>query len=151
MTMREVKAPNFEAAGTEKSLFIAGGISNCPDWQFQFINLLKSTRLVVYNPRRSDFDVSKKEESVRQIEWEHHMLLASSAVSFWFPKETLCSITLFELGKMASKHGQIFVGVHPDYARKQDVEVQMRLMRPHVRVVYNIDDLATQVKDWWKP
>lgn len=44
----------------------------------------------------------------------------------------------------------LFVGVHPEYQRRQDVEIQTRLVRPEVPVVYGLADLAGCVK-WWLP
>ena len=35
--------------------FIAGGITNCPDWQADIVEMLKDTDLTLLNPRRADF------------------------------------------------------------------------------------------------
>ncbi len=43
-------------------------------------------------------------------------------------------------------HKPIFVGVHPDYQRRKDVEIQTQLVRPEVKVVYSLEDLAQQVR-----
>ena len=43
----------------------------------------------------------------------------------------------------------LFVGTHPDYARRPDVEIQLRLARPEVRVVADRIELARQVEDWF--
>ena len=47
----------------EKSIFLAGGISNCPDWQLTAstilgLNMSIYENLVLINPRRKSFDVS---------------------------------------------------------------------------------------------
>ncbi len=39
------------------TLFLAGGISICPDWQTELIAKLKHTNWTILNPRRTDFDV----------------------------------------------------------------------------------------------
>jgi hypothetical protein len=44
--------------------------------------------------------------------------------------------------------GQIFVGVHPEYKRRQDVEIQTGLARPEVEIVYSLSALAQQVLEW---
>ena len=52
------------------NIFIAGGISNCPDWQNEFIELVSNKlpdTAVLYNPRRFDFDVSNPKDSEIQI------------------------------------------------------------------------------------
>jgi hypothetical protein len=42
----------------------------------------------------------------------------------------------------------LFVGTHPDYQRRLDVEIQTRLARPEVWVVDALDDLVGQVRAW---
>ena len=42
-------------------------------------------------------------------------------------------------------HVKLFVGIHPDYQRKMDVEIQTLLVRPEVKIVYSVEDLAKQV------
>ncbi|KAL9643210.1 hypothetical protein ABK040_001698 [Willaertia magna] len=96
--------------------------------------------------RRDDFDVSDLNQSKIQIEWEFEALHKVQAVSFWFCEETLCPITLYELGKISMlKDTKLFVGVHPNYKRKIDVEVQTKLIRPEVEIVYSIGELSEQV------
>jgi hypothetical protein len=79
---------------------MAGGISNCADWQTQLRELIhqQCPSLVLLNPRREDFDATNPNMSEQQIEWEHRHLRQCSAVLFYFPPETLCPITLYELG-----------------------------------------------------
>lgn len=136
------------------SLFLAGGISGCPPWQYDLRDLLQDSSLTLLNPLRAQFPMDNPDSAREQIHWEHTHLAAATAISFWFPCETLCPITLFELGAWAywrSEHNQpkpLFVGVHPDYARRQDVEIQLALARPEVEVVLSLEELATQVKRW---
>ena len=40
----------------------------------------------------------------------------------------------------------IVIGVHPGYKRKQDVEIQTRLVRPDIQVVYSLEDLAEKTE-----
>lgn len=133
-----------------ESVFLGGGISNCPDWQQDFIaNLDDVKEGVLVNPRRHDFDITDPNLSADQIEWEHKHLGAVDAIVFWFPKETLCPITLFKLGKYCTSYfTQLFVGCHPEYARRFDVIKQLSLVNEHIRVVDNLDDLAKQVRGW---
>lgn len=134
----------------EEVMFMAGGITNCPNWQQDYRSLLEGVKgLVVLNPRRANFDTRKTGESEFQIEWEHRHLMRSDVVSFWFPMETLCPITLFELGKIsATPKFKIFVGTHPDYQRKFDVIHQLALVRPEVTVVHSLEELSQQVIDF---
>ncbi len=132
------------------SIFLAGGISNCPDWQAEMVATLANETLTLINPRRADFPMHDPTAAPLQIEWEFQHLRLADAILFWFPKETLCPITLFELGAQSRGEKPLFVGVHPAYQRRQDVEVQLRLARPEVRVVYRLEDLAGQVQAWIK-
>lgn len=145
--MRYIECPEiFE--GKERSLFLAGGISGCENWQTKLVKLLENTDLTLLNPRRKHFPTDSPNIEEEQITWEHNHLAKTNAVSFWFPKETLCPITLFELGKCLGKGKRVFIGVNPKYLRKKDVEIQTRLVRPGVKIVYSIEELAEQIKEW---
>ena len=145
--MRVVTAPS-QGAYESPSLFLAGGITGCPSWQDDFIGLLTQADMTLLNPRRDPWP-DDPDEVERQIRWEWQKLREATAISFWFPCETICPIALFELGAWSKAGKQIFVGVHPEYQRRQDVEIQMRLARPSLEVVYSLEDLAKQVKRDW--
>jgi hypothetical protein len=129
----------------DNTLFLAGGISGCPNWQDDMISLLDGVDVVLFNPRREDFDTSDASATVKQIKWEHEYLEAANMILFWFPCETMCPITLYELGKWTRSDKKIFVGVHPEYQRRIDVIEQTSLERPDVVVVDSIESLAVQV------
>jgi hypothetical protein len=134
---------------SEKSLFLGGGISNCPNWQEEFVQSIMYLRnvlpLAIVNPRREDFDVSDPSMSVRQIQWEFDALNRCDWVLFWFPKETLCPITLYELGAQTKGNKKLFVGTHPLYQRALDVEVQLSLARPEIVVRHSLEELVEDV------
>lgn len=139
-----------EFDGTATSLFLAGGISGTFDWQADVVSRLADLPLVILNPRRRDFPINDPNAAPAQIEWEYRHLRRATAVLFWFPPETLCPIALYELGGRALVREQpLFVGTHPNYARRLDVEVQLRLARPEVTVVFDTAALANQVRDWF--
>ena len=81
--MRVIEAPEeyIENDGDIK-VFLAGGISNCRDWQREVIGALRTIgkvdnldRMVIFNPRREVFDINCSDEEVKsQIEWEFNML-----------------------------------------------------------------------------
>ena len=136
--------------GKETSLFLAGGITGCPDWQKEMIEKLKDSPLVLLNPRRASFPIEERNAAREQIEWEHIHLRKATAIAFWFPCETLNPIVLYELGAWSMTEKKLFVGVHPDYQRMQDVQIQTALARPDVQVVMSIDELARQIVSWAK-
>ena len=148
MKMKYIECPEiYSKERNEKSLFIAGGITGCENWQNDFVTSLKNENLVILNPRRKNF-INDEENSIAQIKWEYGHLKKASAVSFWFTSETLCPITLYELGKAQAMKKLVFLGVHPDYKRKFDLEVQTSLIRPESKIVYSLNDLLKQVIEW---
>jgi len=49
--MKHVKCPE-ESDGGKRSVFLAGGITGCEDWQDEIVEMLKDTNFVLLNPRR---------------------------------------------------------------------------------------------------
>ena len=141
--MRYIESPNTTGLTEgERGLFLAGGITDCPDWQRDMVEMLRATNWVLFNPRRENFPIHDPNAASFQIKWEHDHLRKADAILFWFPCETLCPIVLYELGAWSMTRKLLFVGVHPQYKRRKDVEVQTGLARPDVRVVYSLQDLA---------
>jgi hypothetical protein len=142
--MKYIEAPDtYDGSG--KSIFLAGGITGCPDWQADVVKLLEDSLLTLFNPRRANFSIHDPSASEFQSKWEHDHLRKVSSILFWFPSETLCPIVLYELGAWSMTDKPIFVGVHPEYQRRRDVELQTKLVRPAVKVVYSIQNLVQQV------
>lgn len=151
--MIEVKAPErYEHNPDQRTVFLAGGITNCPDWQREISKALAEIDVVLLNPRRDKFDIANPAIEQEQIEWEHQHLLQANSYLFWFCEETVCPIALFELGKVAGLFPtrSLFVGTHPKYSRKRDINFQMLLMRPEVSVVHHLDRLTEQIIEWAK-
>lgn len=142
--MQYIEAP-FEYTGNEPSVFLAGGITGTESWQPRLTAMLCGTAWAVLNPRRQDFPKDDPAVGSQQIEWEHRHLQRASLISFWFPCETLCPITLYELGVATRMDKPILVGAHPDYARRFDLDVQLGLTRPEIEVVDCLDKLAGQI------
>ena len=147
--MKYVEAPN-EVSGSRVAteLFLAGGISNCPNWQQELVMKLQDTDLIIFNPRRANFPMGDEEAGRKQIAWEWKYLQRADYISFWFPRETLCPITLFELGSWSMSETKLFVGCHPDYPRRFDVEIQLALRCPEIKVVYDLNCLAGQIIEY---
>ena len=145
--MHYIESPgSFESKYLDPtSVFLAGGITGCPDWQQEIRGLLQDSDLVLVNPRRADFPIHDPNAALEQITWEHNCLRLVDAILFWFPCETMCPIVLYELGAWSMTNKPIFVGVHPRYQRRQDVEIQTGLVRPDVQVVYSLQELAALV------
>ncbi|MFZ2205395.1 MAG: nucleoside 2-deoxyribosyltransferase domain-containing protein [Minisyncoccia bacterium] len=144
--MNYIEAPD-EYESDETSLFLAGGITNCPDWQKEVADKLKESSLVIFNPRRGVYPGDSGHEE-KQINWEFKYLHKASAISFWFPKETLNPISLFELGSWLNSDKKLFIGLHPDYEKNNNVIIQTKLVRPEIQIVFSLEELTDQIKDW---
>jgi hypothetical protein len=144
--MRYIEAP-AEYDGGDVSLFLAGGITGCPHWQQEVAGLLPDTDLTLLNPRRRAFPADA-DGATAQIIWEFRHLRKASAILFWFPREALCPIALYELGAWSMTDKPLFVGTHPEYERRHDVVIQTSLARPDVSVSDSLDALARAVRAW---
>ena len=121
---------------SKKSIFLAGGISGCQDWQSDMIEELKKIDddglvnlggLIIFNPRRDDFDLTDESATIEQIRWEHKCLEKCDICSFFFPaSDSVQPITLYELGKHMGKHHSV-VGIQEGYLRTEDVKIQLAL------------------------
>ncbi|MFA6089435.1 MAG: nucleoside 2-deoxyribosyltransferase domain-containing protein [Candidatus Woesearchaeota archaeon] len=131
------------------SIFLAGGISNCYNWQDNIVELFRNKKygdhIALINPRRENFDKTIPGLEKEQIEWEHKHLKLADIILFWFPSETVCPITLYELGTWSSKEKHIFLGIDKNYERRLDVEIQTKLVRPEIKIVYDLESLCEQI------
>lgn len=142
--MNYIEAPN-DYSGDDPYVFLAGGISDTENWQAEFLGRVEGHSLSVLNPRRKSFPMGDAVEGRRQIEWEWRYLQRASLVAFWFPPQTLCPIALFELGACCSSSVPLVVGSDPAYARRFDLEVQLRLRRPEIELHDSIAAVADHV------
>ena len=155
--MRYFEAPewfNGKIDRFERTIFIAGGITGCPDFQKEIMEkidsptgLKSSVDLTLFNPRRKNFPIHDIHAAKEQIWWERAHLILADEILFWFPKETICPIVLYELGAWSNAKPlkKLYVGAHPEYSRIQDVIIQTRYVRPEIEVVGSLDLLVEQV------
>ena len=158
--MRIIEAPEeyIENDGDIK-VFLAGGISNCRDWQREVIGALRTIdkvdnldRLVIFNPRREVFDINCSDEEVKsQIEWEFNMLECSDIFSMYFcNSESVQPICMYELGRNLYKifneyeffKNHLVISVEDGYKREFDVKVQSELALGEDIVNLNSDTLS---------
>lgn len=128
------------------TVFLAGGITGCPDWQSVIVDLLRDTDFVLMNPRRKDFPMDDPDAASGQIKWEHDYLRLADRILFWFPAATLCPIVLYELGAWSMSDKRLAIGIEPGYQREQDVRIQTALVRPDVPIVSTLEDLALAIR-----
>ena len=144
--MNVLIAPNLSS--WRLRIFLAGGISNCRNWQDEFIRTTFEThqQVLFVNPRRENFDVNNLALTDEQIEWEFNQLNLASITVFFFCEETICPIALYELGRKSNSGDYIVVGYDSDYCRKLDVIKQIALARPDIEVVEGLDATVLSLK-----
>lgn len=120
-------------------MFLAGGVTGCPDWQTNAARALPAGT-DAYNPRRPGWPIDDPDATEAQIRWEHARLAVADLILFWFCAETTQPIALYELGAHAAGlRRPVAVGAHPDYPRRADVIHQLALTRPDMTVHDTID------------
>jgi len=152
--MQYIEAPN-EIYGSgikyNTNLFLAGGITNCPDWQAEFVEKFGanefSSQFNVYNPRRKNFPIEDPNASDEQISWEYNKLAKADIIVFWFSRGSLNPIVLYELGRWGNSQDTLmYIGMDPEYTRKQDVVIQTILSRgPEFPFYDSIDQIIDQI------
>jgi len=106
--MIEVKAPRgpqpHEIKGRD-TIFLSGSIEmgTAEHWQARVVRELTDFDVVIFNPRRDDWDSTwrqSREDSrfKEQVEWELRWLRASTMQFICFDPNTRSPITLLELG-----------------------------------------------------
>jgi len=140
--MKVITAPEqYEKQEGDVLLFLAGGITNCPNWQKEVIALLEKVNpsdLVVFNPRRDNFPIHDPNAAKEQITWEFKYLNMADIFTMYFCSgESDQPICMYELGRhlhrISEENGwdnvidHTVVSVEDGYKRKNDVIIQTSL------------------------
>lgn len=134
--MRVITAPELYARQDgDIFCFLAGGITNCPDWQKEVIKHLEGygiNNLVLFNPRREDFPIHDKSASCAQIYWEYRFLQQMDIFSMYFCNgESDQPICMYELGRnlvrFVDRADRVVISVEDGYKRAGDVVIQSSL------------------------
>lgn len=158
--MIEIKAPHEliigMVTGLEIRIFLAGSIEMgvAEMWQDRIARDLRLEDVVLFNPRRDDWDSSWKQEASNaqfseQVNWELDHINSSDIVVFYFDPGTKSPITLMELGYVI---GQDFgakgiVVCCPDgFWRKGNVEIMCQ--RHDVPLVNTYEELISKVREF---
>lgn len=113
------------------SVFLAGSIEmgTAELWQDKVAEALKGENLIVYNPRRDDWDSSwvqsKDNKQFReQVTWELDRINIADIVFFYFDPNTKSPITLLELGATLGRQSSEIIVVCPEgFYRKGNVDI----------------------------
>ena len=136
------------------SVFLAGGITDCPEWQNEIIKHLDLFHFgTLFNPRRKDFDITIKDAAKKQVTWEFNALEVCNIFSIWFSDgKSVQPICMYELGRNVTRFAEhqkldrVLIGVDPKYKRKEDVYIQMELLGIVNPIVCSLEAHAKQIK-----
>lgn len=132
--MLEVKAPKRyldirNTCNDPIRLFLAGSIEmgTAEKWQDKVVASLKDKNVVIFNPRRDDWDSSwvqsiDNPQFKEQVEWELDYLERANVVLFYFDPNTKSPITLLELG-LVDKNKPVVVCCPKGFWRRGNVEI----------------------------
>lgn len=128
----------------EITVFLAGGITGCPDWQKEVIDQLygfvgrDDNQVVVYNPRQENFDINNPNAAADQITWEYQYLNKANIFSMYFVGgDQIQPICMYELGRYIDPCDlRQVISVERDYIRKNDVVIQVALATKGVATVH---------------
>ena len=153
-----ITAPSREAP-LFTSLFLAGGITACDDWQKEVIAELEYENVSIYNPRREYFNIADTSAAYRQTTWEYERLEQMDIFSMYFcgwrtfntdqeDQELVQPICMYELGRNILRmqnrfpsdwHKRIHISIEEGYPRAKDVIIQTELCAPSLFVATNAD------------
>lgn len=150
-----LEAPTYDKPGEIKdwkqTVFLGGSITGATDWQ-----ALATDRLLphfhVFNPRRANYSTLDPATEHAQITWEYYYITAATINLFYFSHETLAPITLFEFGALLEQsklvhYKKLYVAIHPDYKRKNDVIIQCQLRAPSFarNITFDLRETLTNI------
>lgn len=140
--LQVIIAPSIEKP-IYTSVFLAGGITNCKEWQKEVIEELATYMMLVgedasiFNPRQEHFDISDKNASYKQILWEFERLEQMDIFSMYFCNDNSDQpICMYELGRNIVRmqnrfpsdwEKRIVISIEDGYKRTQDVLIQTHL------------------------
>jgi hypothetical protein len=133
--MIEIKPPNNPILSGiyRPSIFLAGSIEQdkAERWQADMVERFNDhNHLIIYNPRRDDWDPNLPQEQFHtvfdeQVMWELDKLEKATVIPMYFQPGTLSPITLLELGLFADS-GKLIVCCPEGYWRKGNVDIVCR-------------------------
>lgn len=147
---KTIEAPN-KLDKSKFSIFQAGSINmgGAREWQKEMADKLKDEDIILFNPRRTDWD-SSWEQSIEnkqfreQVEWELNALEEADLIVYYFDdKGGESPITLLELGLHINDN--IIVCCPEGYPKKGNVDIVCK--KYNIKQVDTLDELVNEVKE----
>jgi len=132
--MKVIKPPKWYRDLERFSLFLSGSIEQgkAENWQERLTEHLKDLDIVVYNPRRDDWDATWEQRIDfdrfrEQVEWELYHIEIADVVAVYFEPTTKSPITLLELGILSQQKPSSTIVFCPEgFWRKGNVDIVCR-------------------------
>jgi hypothetical protein len=139
-------------------VFLGGSIDmgSAPDWQAAMIRALADQDVVVFNPRRPDWNpawkpVASEPEFRRQVEWELAALESADVIVLYLAPGSQSPISLLEMG-LHARSGKLIVLCPEGFWRKGNVDITAQAYG--VRQVADLPALTAAVREkiaTWTP
>lgn len=149
-----ILAPSLETQQHPRSVFLAGSTSPVPgeDWRATLTSALEDVPITIYNPLRSDWDSSWREDVSfapfkEQVEWELEKQDQSDIVVVFFHPTSKAPISLLELG-LCVRSGKAIVACPEGYWKRGNV--QLVCQRYDILLVNSGDELVKAILDMVK-
>lgn len=139
------------------SIFLAGSIEMgvADDWQIELQDLLKDHGLIIYNPRRDDWDSSWEQHSENppfreQVEWELAALNRADLILMYLQPGTKSPISLLELGLYAASR-KLAICCLDGFWRKGNVDIVcQRFSIPQCDTLEELANFAIERSAKWR-
>jgi nucleoside 2-deoxyribosyltransferase len=155
--MKMYKAPEKEPSLdvltiASTRIFLAGSIEmgKAEKWQDRLAEMLKDDDVILFNPRRDDWDSSWTQRKdnpqfYEQVTWELENLDMADVVIFYFDPNTTSPITLIELGLQVGERDKKVIVCCPDgYFRKGNVDIVCE--RYGAYMVNSLEEIAELIR-----
>ena len=132
----------------DMSIFLAGTIDNgnSVDWQKEVINGLRDENIIIYNPRRDNWDSSAGSKQVyEQIEWEQYYLDKCDKIIMVFQDTSLSPITFLELGQYANS-GKLEVFCTEKFYRYENVKFTCDMYNINLHNTTDSKEIVDEIK-----
>lgn len=151
--MKVIYPPKYEVTrgdGFKCKFFLAGTIEmgNSEDWQSEMITSLEDKDVIIFNPRRTDWD-SSWEQSIdnkdffEQVSWELDHIEKADIVVMYFDASSKSPISLLELGILTAYPNKVIVCCPEGFWRKGNVDVVCQ--RYNIKTVDSKEELIEEI------
>ena len=143
-----IRPPLIPAAGSGRpTVFLAGGMSWCEDWQAQMARDLRAEAGVLLSPR-----INKPPYPDREMQawWEIRGRRQCGATVFYFPDtpKSVQPVTWYEMGANCQSGKPTAVYVDAGHRRRLDIEERIAVNQPAAYIANSLAELTIWTRDY---